>query len=341
MKVKLASFCLIKIFTLTAVVWIHQSLYETVTFGKSWEKIMCQDSRPESPVIRSLGGRTESYRHERDPHLKDINFNMLKDAGNHVRRENNMRNRKNHLEESYDPRYRDRYEKSADKFKQGDNYEKKSYGGKRNRKSKENYCREKADSYLKEPDDGYYRKEDADFGSRGCNNRKSSNDNCREPKCDVEKYDKNSGMENIDNTKCLRELEYYDYSKVKKCLSEKAVNIFKKMDAQFQMELLRFIKNKNNVTEIEFLEFRSKKERYLYYLKRNKVFLPLIAQTIFFLLFLILAYTTNPSVSTAMGIICIIAGEMLLALSYYYFKKYLSVRKIHKTYKKIGPKVMK
>ncbi|GAB65597.1 VIR-like CYIR protein [Plasmodium cynomolgi strain B] len=334
-------FSLIKILTFSALIWISPNSYGSANLGESWENRININNKLDVRNSRLLNARYEKNRHERNVNLKEGKHNMLKDEDHYERRSpNKMKNKPNTREQMQDLRFRDRHDKSQSKTKHGD------HSGRRNdklsnekidRRSKDNADRDQDDSFLKEPEDGYYRREEnVQYGEGRTEFKKPPNNNVTEIQKKPEVNNKN--LENLPpppNGKAPQMVEYYEYSKTKKGLKEKLVNILNKMDVQFQLEFIRYIKGKKHVTEREFLVLRGKREKIAYYFKRYKIFLPLIVQTTIFLIFLLLALTSN-SAPIAMTIMAFITGELLLNLLYYYLKEYIKIRKIHKTFKKHG-----
>lgn len=336
-------FPLIKILTFSALIWISPNSYRSAISGELWENRIDLYDKLDLRNSRLLSERWKQYRHERNVNLKERKHNMLKDEDHYDERfPSSMRNKPNPREHTDNPGFSEKTDKLTSRSKYGNHFGRrkdKIANEKIHRTSKGNSEIDEDDNYLKEPDDGYYMREgNVEYGGGNKEYKKPPNNN-------VHGIQSKSGMNNKNLEKLPRPpnenvpytLEYYHYSKVKRGVMEKFVNALKKMDVQFQLKFMRYMKARNYSAEREFLELRSRKEVISYYFRRYKIMLPLIMQTVIFSIFLVLALTT--SVIGPMFIMSCITGELLLNLSYYYLKAYIRIKKIHRNFRQHGVKI--
>ncbi|ANQ07076.1 Uncharacterized protein PCOAH_00013190 [Plasmodium coatneyi] len=337
-------FPLIKILTFSALVWISPNSYRSAILGELWENRIGLNDKLDVRNSRLLSGSCTDSTHENSVNLKERKHNMLKDEDHYDGRSpSRMRNKPNAREQTQDPRFRGKPDKLTSKTKNDNHFGRrkdKITNEKIHRRSKDTSDVDEDDNFLKEPDDGYYRREEnVEYGVGNTEYKKPTDSNVQgiQKKPEVNNKDLEKlplpPNENVPNM-----LEYYDYSKVKKCVMEKLINALKKMDVQFQLKFMRYMKARNYSAEREFLELRSGKEVISYYFRRNKIMLPLVIQTLIFSVFLVLTATiTNAFI--AMFVMSCISGELFLNLCYYYLKAYMRVRRIRRTFKKHGVKI--
>ncbi|KJP85040.1 hypothetical protein AK88_05324 [Plasmodium fragile] len=332
---------LIRILTLSALVWVTPNCYGSTNLWESWEHRINLNKKLDVKNSRLLCGRHEHFAHRRNVNLKGKKYNVLEDEDHYGRGSlNKTKNKPNARDEMQDMRFRDKPDKSGSRKKRGGHFEKrkdKFINEKINTGSNASTYGNEDDNFLKEPEDGYYRREENVDYWEGLIE-------CKElPSNDVHEIQKKPEVSNKDlvnlpvppNNKDLQVAEHYDYYRIKKCICDKFINLLSKIDIQFQIEFMRYIKAKNYSAEREFLELRSRKDKIFYYFRRHKVFLPLIIQANIFSVFLLLFLSTSFA-SVAMAIMSIITGQFLLYMSYYYLKGYIRIRKMHRTFKKHG-----
>lgn len=336
-------FSLIKILTFSALVWLSPNSYGSANLGESWENRINLDNNVDVRISRLLNARPEHFRHERNVNLKERKRNMLKDEDLYESVSlNKMKNKPNAREQMQDPRFHGRPDKAPSKLKHGEHPGKRNdklANGKIHRRSKNDSDEDQDDNFLKEPEDGYYRREDnTDYREGSTEYKKPPNNNNnqavqKKPEVNNKNIVKLPPPPNGKVPQYM--MEYYDYSKVKRGLKEKLTNMLNKMDVQFQLEFMRYLKGRKHTAEREFLELRGRKEKLAYYFKRYRVFLPIMTQSTIFSIFLLLALTAT-TIAAPMTVMSFITGEILLNLMYYYLKEFIKIRKIHNTFKKHG-----